>query len=284
MRYDTPGTYTLDYTATDACGNTTTETRTIYVEGFNTTLFTDGTLIINESTLDRDANITAHGAVVEEYPPLDADNTYEFENANDQPWLIKRQQITTVEFGSAVTPTSMAYWFQDCKNLASIDFTNFDGSAVTTIRAEFSQTAITTIALPAMPNLTNLQYTFNRCYSLTDIDFSNVGATGIENMQDTFQSCYSLVAVSLVGLAGTIDKCERTFANTNNDGMGDMRIQTIYADNNLKFWQATSSTNMFRSCTSLVGGNGTVFRSDVTNKDYARIDNLPDEPGYFTRG
>lgn len=32
MKYTEPGDYTLTYTATDGCGNTTTETRNITVE------------------------------------------------------------------------------------------------------------------------------------------------------------------------------------------------------------------------------------------------------------
>ena len=285
MKYDVAGTYELTYKAVDECGNETTQTRTIIVEEpevFKTTLFTDGTLIINESSTDRDSNIAEHGAVVSVYEPLDADNTYVFSGGDNQPWLSERSQIKSVKFGSAVAPIEMAFWFQKCINLESIDFTNCDASNVTTVRAMFSETKVTEVTLPAMPNLTSIQYLFRGTKTLTDVDFSNVGATGIINTTDCFQGCYGLTEVSLIGLAGNVDKCERMFANIGNDGQGNMNVQTIYSDGALKFWQASSSTNMFRSCTSLVGGNGTVFRSDVTNKDYARVDKA-DEPGYFTQ-
>lgn len=39
---------------------------------------------------------------------------------------------------------------------------------------------------------------------------------------------------------------------------------------------------MFYKCSSLVGGAGTAYNSGHTDKEYARIDNPPDAPGYFT--
>jgi hypothetical protein len=43
-----------------------------------------------------------------------------------------------------------------------------------------------------------------------------------------------------------------------------------------------SSANMFLNCTALVGGNNTAYDANKTNKEYARIDNPPDAPGYLT--
>lgn len=286
MKYTEAGTYYVTLKAVDSCGNESTYDREIIVEEpetFNTTLFADGTLIINESSRDRAANEAAHGSVVQEYVPLDENNTYVFSGREDQPWANEQSQLTAVEFGSLVAPVSLEYWFQNTM-LETIDFTNFDGSNVTSVRALAASTQIGSLTLPSMPNLTNIRYICNKCLNLTSVDFSQVGATAIVNTSFAFQGCYALTEVSLVGLGGMVDSCDFMFANINNDGMGDMQITTIYSDGTLEFGQASSSANMFRTCTSLVGGDGTVFRSDVTNKGYARIDNLPDEPGYFTRG
>lgn len=281
MKYTEAGTYSITYIATDECGNETRHNRTVHVHKKMTVLFTDGTLIINEISSNREANIEAHGAVVAEYVPLDSDNTYVWGSGNDQLWFNERSRIKYVEFGSPVAPDSIAYWLQ-LSGLESIDFTNCDCSNVASARAAFASTNITELVLPSMPNLTSIQYMCNRCYDLATVDFSNVGATAVINTQDAFQGCYALTEISFVGLAGMVDNCERMFANVNSDGHGNMQIATIYSDGALKFWQASASTNMFRSCTGLVGGNGTTFRSDVTNKDYARIDE-PGTPGYFTQ-
>ena len=39
---------------------------------------------------------------------------------------------------------------------------------------------------------------------------------------------------------------------------------------------------MFGECTSLVGGQGTTYDTNHTNKVYAHIDVGPSDPGYFT--
>ena len=144
-----------------------------------------------------------------------------------------------------------------------------------------SITNITSLTLPPMPNLTNMRYLCAKCPSLTSVDFSQVGANSITDFTEVFNGCYALEEVSLVGLGGMVTNSDRAFANFS--GEQDMILRTIYSDGALKFYGASSSTNMFRGCTNLVGGQGTAFDSNVTNKDWARIDNPPDEKGYFTQ-
>lgn len=284
MKYTEAGTYTLIYKATDKCGNETEKERTVYVYEKKTVLFEDGTFIINELSKDRGLNNSKYGAVVSEYSPLDANNDYVFSSGNDQPWFNERSQITNAKFGSPVVPIEMAYWFQNCNNLTSIDWTNCDPSNVTTIRAMFASTSVTSVTFPSMPHLTNIRYVFNRCTSLTSVDFSNVGATSITNTGDMFQGCTALTEVDLRGLAGTVESCERMFANANSDE--NMAIHKIFVSasnpNALDFQQATSSANMFRNCVDIEGGEGTQFNSSFIGNQYARIDNPPDAPGYFT--
>lgn len=280
MKYTEPGTYHLHYTAVDECGNKTTATRTIEVLTTMTVLYTDGTLIINERPSDRQSNITKHGAIVEEYEPLTVTYPYVFNGTSERPWHAKQANITAVEFGSTVAPTSIAYWFQNCSNLESIDWTNFDGSNVTSARAFVASTKITTFTLPEMPNLTNIRFICNACPNLVSVDMSGVNATGITDINASFQACYALKTVDLSGLAGTIDACSNAFSNVSNGA--DMVLETIYANAGLDFSQATAFNNVFRSCVNLVGGEGTPFNSSFIGKQYARIDNPPDAPGYFT--
>lgn len=282
MKYTEPGTYTLTYTATDECGNESSVERTIEVLEVpkHTVLYTDGTIIINEKESDREANITKHGAVQNEYEPLSDTYTYVFNGTSERPWHNKGNSIIAVEFGSQVAPLSIAYWFQNCPNLESIDWTNFDGSKCTSARAFVAGTAITTFTLPEMPNLTTIRFICNACANLTSVDMSGVNATGITDINAAFQACYLLETVDISGLAGTIEACANTFSNAS--GGADMVLTTIYANPNLDCSQATAHSNMFRACTSLVGGAGTTYDSSRLGNSWARIDNPPNAPGYFT--
>lgn len=282
MKYTEAGTYELIYTATDECGNETQQTRTVVVEApetFATVLYSDGTFVINESSNDRASNIASHGAVANEYVPFDANNDYVFTQKSDRPWNSKITSIIAVEFGSTVAPTSLAFWFQNATNLTSIDWTNFDGSNVTTARALFHQTKLTTVTFPSMPNLESIQFVCNSMPNLVSADFSQVGATGITNTTDAFQACYALTTVDLSGLAGTVATSERMFANSS--GGSNMAIQTIYANADLDFSSA-SAGNMFRMCVRIEGGAGTRFDPNYINNAYAKIDGGSAAPGYFT--
>ena len=59
-------------------------------------------------------------------------------------------------------------------------------------------------------------------------------------------------------------------------------LKTIYASDKFVTTKVTSSTNMFRSCSKLTGGQGTKYDSNYIDKTYARIDGGTSSPGYFT--
>ena len=59
-------------------------------------------------------------------------------------------------------------------------------------------------------------------------------------------------------------------------------LKTIYVSNKFNTDKVTSSTDMFSSCTNLVGGAGTKYNSSYVDKTYARIDGGTSNPGYFT--
>ena len=59
-------------------------------------------------------------------------------------------------------------------------------------------------------------------------------------------------------------------------------LTTIYVGDGWNTGRVNISAYMFRNCNSLVGGMGTTFNADHTDKDYAHIDGGPGNPGYFT--
>jgi len=60
------------------------------------------------------------------------------------------------------------------------------------------------------------------------------------------------------------------------------KLEKIYASSTFNIDSVTSSKDMFQYSSKLIGGNGTKFSSSFIDKTYARIDNPPDLPGYFT--
>jgi hypothetical protein len=64
--------------------------------------------------------------------------------------------------------------------------------------------------------------------------------------------------------------------------MGCSNLTTIYAGDDWNTDHVTTSTNMFSGCVNLVGGSNTAYSSSYNDKTYARVDNPPDSPGYFT--
>ena len=59
-------------------------------------------------------------------------------------------------------------------------------------------------------------------------------------------------------------------------------LKTIYVSSKFNTSSVSNSSDMFKNCTSLVGGQGTVYNSSKINKTYARIDGGTSSPGYFT--
>ena len=100
--------------------NVTSDTTcTVTYTPSTTTLFTDGTLIINEKPSDREANITEHGAVTNEYAALSNSNQYVFNNGTSQPWNNQKTNVKSVEIGQKIEPTDTKYWFYNLTNMTT---------------------------------------------------------------------------------------------------------------------------------------------------------------------
>lgn len=63
---------------------------------------------------------------------------------------------------------------------------------------------------------------------------------------------------------------------------GNSSLRTIYVNDKFITDKATSSSNIFNGCTSLVGGYGTSYNSNNIDKTYVRIDSSINK-GYFTQ-
>ena len=99
---------------------------------------------------------------------------------------------------------------------------------------------------------TDLSFMFSGCSALKNVDLSLFDTRNVTSMTDMFAGCNSLT--------------------------------TIYVGKDWNTDMVTSSDGMFNGCTSLVGGQGTTFDANHTNKAYARPDGGSSNPGYLTLG
>lgn len=305
------GEYTLQYTATDACGNSTTVERDLLVEGPpRTVLYTDGTLIINERSRDINGNIAAHGQPTNIYAPFDPNgNTdvekYIFDSMAARPWDSQKASITSVEIGMSIQPTSLAYWFSGFNSCTSMDLSNLDTSLVTSMYNTFDNcTSMTEIDVSSfdVSSVTNMERTFYRCNGATTINVSGWDVSSVTTMKEMFWSCTVLANLDLSSfnvknvttMYNMFYNCKAItvldFSNFDTQNLTDTYgmlysakgLTTIYASDKFVTSQITNSTNMFYLNPNLTGGQGTVFSYSYVDKTYARIDNPPSAPGYFT--
>lgn len=153
-----------------------------------------------------------------------------------------------------------------------LGFTPWTGNAGSTHRQYL--TSATFAADMATFSYLNLVYLFYSCTNLVTINgLGNL--SGVRQMRYTFSSC----AVTTLDFRGfdpsTLTDLFYCFS-------GCSSLTTIYADST---WALPSSgisgSQCFYSCSSLVGGNGTVWSSGNTGYTYMRIDRTG-QAGYLT--
>ena len=106
----------------------------------------------------------------------------------------------------------------------------------------------------------------------------NLNTSEVTDMVRMFRDCAHLTSLDLsswnTSLVGDIDISEMFYGCEN--------LKTIYVGKKWSVDNASDSHNVFYECTSLVGGEGTVYAPEHTDADYAHVDGGPDNPGYFT--
>lgn len=292
MQIDTAGTYTLKYTAEDACGNVTEATREVVAEvppTYRTVLYTDGTFIINESSRDQAANEALHGVATNVYNPFNPNgelaswDKYIFTNGSQRQWHLEKNNIIRVEVGSPCSPISLAYWFDDCNALVDADLKNLDTSNV----EDFSSLFQTCAALENLDissfntsNAVNMQNMFSGCRKIIP-DVTHFDTQKVQTMDSMFQQVGNRLTAPLTLDLSSFDTANVTGITNVFSNMWN--VKTILASSAFVLPNIAPTTNMFYGCDALVGGAGTANATARNNTAlYARIDNPPDAPGYFT--
>ena len=221
------------------------------------------------------------------------------------PWYRDRESITSARFADTISPVSTAWWFYECSALTELDLSYLDTSHVTSMWMMFSGcSALTELDLSHFDtsHVTDMGSMFSRCSALTELDLSHFDTSHVTNMREPFYGCSALTELDLshfdtshvTNMWGMFEGCsaltELDLSHFDTSHVTDMMrmfrgcsgLTTIFASERFVTSAVASSDLMFSSCTSLVGGAGTVRDGAHTDVSYARIDGGPSAPGYFT--
>jgi surface protein len=114
----------------------------------------------------------------------------------------------------------------------------------------------------------------SRLQAIEGISYLNTSEVTI--MSSMFYNCSKLTSLDL-----------SSFNTAKVTSMGSMfwkcsNLQTIIVGDGWNTSAVRSSTTMFSYCSKLVGGQGTKYNGNYTDKTYAHIDGGASNPGYFT--
>ena len=153
--------------------------------------------------------------------------------------------------------TSMRELFKDCRKLQSVSLGNVNIKNVTTLESAFENcerlTTLTGI-VASFSNLTNAKNAFKNCASLTAFKFDIYHTPILTDVSGMFASCSNL---------------SKIYVDDSFQGLGAGVI----------------TTDMFKNCTKLAGGQGFIYNStdpDANGSKYACVDYGGIKPGYFT--
>lgn len=202
---------------------------------------------------------------------------------------------------------NMSSLFMDCSGLKSLNLSSIDTKKVTTMENMFYNcSSLTTLDVSNLntSNVTNMRNMFRQCHNLTSLDLTNFDTKKVRNMSSMIKDCDNLTSLNLssfdtsvvTGMSFMFDNCSKitsldisTFNTSNVVDMHSMfdhcfALVKIYVSDLWNTDNVTNSQYMFRYSPKIVGfkGTKTATAGNPTDKTYARVDNAPDSPGYFT--
>ena len=196
--------------------------------------------------------------------------------------------LTSLDLSSFNTAnvTDMSNMFFSCSSLTSLDLSSFNTTNVTDMSKMFKDcSSLTSLDLSGFntANVTKMGAMFASCSSLTRLDLSSFKTGNVTDMGNMFTNCSGLTSLDLSSFnTAFVTSMGYMFYKCSN-------LTTIYVSDqwstnsvNRNYLMYMCYRDVFTLCTSLVGGQGTVYAEKRTDVNYACIDGGPNAPGYFT--
>lgn len=304
MKYTEPGEYELAYAATDSCGNVATAHRQV-------TVVTPSPKVVYASYdssdnsfkvfKDDDGKYT-HKQVIGTKTYYTGIETSTYANATAVPWFEHRTKITNVEIVDSFSPVSLNYFFcgfkycVDSNGLAIQGLEKIDMSNCTTMKNTFGAIANSTLldkdcdlTMLDTSNVTNMSGCFSGFFGTPII--SNWNTEKVTDMNNMFADCMTTELDLSSFNTGNVNNMVAMFSSSEasvpvapdeTQYTQRSRLKTVYVSSSFDTSAVTNSVYMFTGCKVIVGGDGTTYDPNHVDKEYARVDNLPSTPGYFT--
>ncbi len=184
----------------------------------------------------------------------------------------------------------LAFMFNDCKKLTSVDLSGFDTTNACDMKRMFANCSVLNNIDVSHFNTSNVRSTFwmfRNVKTLTNINLSNFDTSNVINMTGMFYSASNLKTITLGENFNTNNVARMDYMFYQNTA-----LTTIYVEKDFDKSSLVSSGNMFTGDTKLVGNDGEYnfpFTSSSTNSQYANYAIAPNtdypdgKPGYFTK-
>ena len=172
-------------------------------------------------------------------------------------------EITGLKYLNTAEVTDMSFMFWNCKNLSSLDLTNFNTTKVENMSGMFSMcqklSSLTLSKSFNTANVTDMSNMFSYCNMLEKLNLSNFNTTKVEDMSYMFNMCQKLT--------------ELNFSNFKTEKVKKMSYMFSYCNmleklnlSNFNTAEVTNMSSMFYGCYKLPSLNLSNFNTaKVTN-------------------
>ena len=173
-------------------------------------------------------------------------------------------EITGLKYLNTAEVTDMSHMFWNCRNLSSLDLTNFNTAKVTNMFAMFNGcenlSSLTLSESFNTANVTDMSNMFYLCKNLSSLDIPNFNTANVTDMSYMFDTCQKLTELNL--------------SNFKTEKVKNMRYMFSYCNklkklnlSNFNTANVTNMTCMFINCKELSS-------LDISNFNTAKVKDM----------
>lgn len=174
------------------------------------------------------------------------------------------ETIKDLQYLNTSKVTDMAYMFNGCSKLGSLDLSNFNTEKVQHMRYMFAGcNLLTSLNLSNFKtaDVRNMNSMFNDCQNLTSLDLSNFNTAKVTDMNNMFYNCHNLISLDLSKFnTAKVQQMYHMFFNCQN--LKSLDLSSFVTKS------VVSMEGMFDNCMNLTSLDISNFKTGrVTNMD-----------------